>query len=81
MAIMARSIAIGERPPAGPAAPLRRCTFRKITTLARARSLPVYEAVCTFPDRRAPATLGDLDSARSICEACTFNGLFRPDSD
>jgi hypothetical protein len=81
MAIMARTVATGTRPPLAAAAPLRRCTYRKITTISRRREVPLYEAACTFPDRRAPATLGDLESARSICAACTFNGIFRADSD
>jgi hypothetical protein len=36
---------------------------------------------CTFPDRRKAVSLGDVDSARPICESCTYQGIFRPDSD
>lgn len=46
-----------------------------------ARSLPMYEVACTFPDRRKAVSLGDIDSARPVCESCTYQGIFRPDSD
>ena len=36
---------------------------------------------CTFPDRRRAVALGDIESARPICESCTYQGIFRPDSD
>ena len=64
-------------------APLRRCTFRRVTMNAAAgsRALPVYEVACTFPDRRKAVPLGDIESARPICESCTYQGIFRPDSD
>jgi hypothetical protein len=64
------------------AAPLRRCTFRRITTtVAGARQLPMYDVACTFPDRRRAVPLGDIESARPVCESCTYQGIFRPDSD
>ncbi len=81
MAIMARTIAIDTQRPLAPVTRLRRCTYRKITTTTRPRSLPVYEAACTFPGRTEPASLGDLEEARTLCEACTYIGIFRPDSD
>jgi hypothetical protein len=63
-------------------APLRRCTFRRVaTTVAGPRQLPVYDVACTFPDRRRAVPLGDIESARPICESCTYQGIFRPDSD
>ena len=64
-----------------PSAPLRRCTFRRVTTVARPRALPVYEVACTFPDRRRAVPLGDIEAARPVCESCTYQGIFRPDSD
>lgn len=72
-----------NRPSTGPAAaPLRRCTFRRIaTTAAKGRELPVYEVACTFPDRRRAVPLGDIESARPVCAACTYQGIFRADSD
>jgi hypothetical protein len=64
-------------------APLRRCTFRRVAMKAAAgpRQLPVYDVACTFPDRRRAVPLGDIESARPICESCTYQGIFRPDSD
>ena len=68
---------------AASAAPLRRCTFRRVAMKAAAgsRALPIYEVACTFPDRRKAVPLGDIESARPICESCTYQGIFRPDSD
>ena len=63
--------------------PLRRCTFRRVAMKAAAgpRALPMYDVACTFPDRRRAVPLGDIESARPICESCTYQGIFRPDSD
>jgi hypothetical protein len=64
---------------------LRRCTFRRVSVAAaapsRGRSLPVYDVACLFPSRESSIPLGDLGSARAICDACTATGLFRPDED
>ena len=49
--------------------------------MARGRELPMYQVACTFPDRRRAVALGDIESARPICESCTYQGIFRPDSD
>jgi hypothetical protein len=85
MAIQTRLIAPPPVQPHGAAAPapLRRCTFRRVTVKAAAssRQLPLYEVACTFPDRRRAVPLGDIESARPICESCTYQGIFRPDSD
>ena len=82
MAIMTRPLAPPSAQPASPgAAPLRRCTFRRVTTTAAPRQLPMYEVACTFPDRRRAVPLGDIESARPVCESCTYQGIFRPDSD
>ena len=64
-------------------APLRRCTFRRVEMKAAAgpRSLPMYDVACTFPDRRRAVPLGDIEDARPICAACTYQGIFRADSD
>ena len=61
--------------------PLRRCTFRHIKVEENGRSLPMYEVSCTFPDRQRAVPLGDLESAHPICAACTYQGIFRADSD
>ena len=82
MAIMARPFAAPPARPADPAAaPLRRCTFRRVTTKMAARQLPLYEVACTFPDRRRAVALGDIAAARPVCESCTYQGIFRADSD
>lgn len=64
---------------------LRRCTFRHISVAAaapsRGRSLPVYDVACLYPSRESSIPLGDLDSARAICDACAATGIFRPDED
>jgi hypothetical protein len=63
--------------------PLRRCTFRRMALKAAAgpRALPMYDVACTFPDRRKAVPLGDIEDARPICAACTYQGIFRADSD
>jgi hypothetical protein len=65
---------------------LRRCTFRRITPVAaaappRGRALPVYDVACLYPSRESSIPLGDLDSARAICDACAATGIFRPEED
>lgn len=81
MAVMPRPFATPSARPQPPGEPLRRCTFRKVAMIGEARALPIYEVSCTFPDRRKAVSLGDVDSARPICESCTYQGIFRPDSD
>ncbi|MDQ3938289.1 MAG: hypothetical protein M3253_06360 [Chloroflexota bacterium] len=60
---------------------IRRCTFRRVSAVPRGRDLPLYEVACLFPDRVTPIPLGDLETARDICQSCTAQGVFRPDSD
>lgn len=64
-------------------APLRRCTFRRVALKAAAgpRGLPMYDVACTFPDRRRAVPLGDIEDARPVCASCTYQGIFRADSD
>ena len=59
---------------------IRRCTFRRLISLDLQRER-VYDVECLFPDRRVPIPLGDLDSAITICNACTAPHIFRPDED
>jgi hypothetical protein len=61
---------------------LRRCTFRKLELSAPAtrRAEASYAVTCLYPDR-APQPLGDLASARAICDGCAATGIFRPDED
>jgi hypothetical protein len=59
---------------------IRRCTFRRMIAVER-RAEPVYDVQCLFPDRSVSIPLGDLESARPICNACTARPVFRPDED
>jgi len=62
--------------------PLRRCTFRRITAHeATASTAAGYDVACMFPDRSRPVPLGDVERARPICAGCTYQGIFRADSD
>jgi hypothetical protein len=65
---------------AGPARHLRRCTYRRLSAV-RKGSLPIYDVACLYPDRAVSVPLGDLESARPICDSCTANHIFRPDED
>lgn len=62
---------------------LRRCTFRRVE-LAQAgtrRTDPVYAVTCLYPNMEGESPLGDLHSARAICDGCAATGIFRPDED
>ena len=62
--------------------PLRRCTFRRIDAVAATANRPAgYNVSCMFPDRHKAVPLGDVERARPICAACTYQGIFRADSD
>jgi hypothetical protein len=63
---------------AGPAH-LRRCWFRRMSRVDAA-GLAVYDVQCLFPNRQA-VPLGDLETARAVCESCQAPGIFRPDED
>lgn len=59
---------------------VRRCTFRRVTTVDRRRARS-YEVDCLFPDRALPMPLGDIEAAIPICNACAAVGIFRADED
>ena len=59
---------------------IRRCTYRRMSLLRR-KPEPLYDVACLFPDRVVPMPLGDLDTARPICDACRASHIFRPDED
>jgi len=62
--------------------PLRRCTFRRVTAVHASAARPAgYDVACMFPDRKRPVPLGEIEKARPICAACTYQGIFRADSD
>lgn len=83
MALMPRPTGVGtRRASVASAPPLRRCTFRRVDAVgARAHELPTVEVACTFPDRKRAVPLGDIEAARPVCGACTYQGIFRADSD
>ena len=62
------------------AAHLRRCWFRRLTHV-EAGSLSLYEVECLYPSRQVSVPLGDLETARPVCNACQAAGIFRPDED
>jgi len=59
---------------------IRRCTFRRVTTVERRRER-TYDVDCVFPDRAISMPLGDMESAMLVCNACTAAGIFRADED
>ena len=82
MALMQRPFGTSRQAQSGTETPLRRCTFRRVSAARTASGeLPVYDVACMFPDRRRAIPLGDIESARPICSACTYQGIFRADSD
>ena len=67
---------------------LRRCTYRRMCVAPDATArvggrdhLPTYVVSCLYPDMRQSLPLGDLESARAICNACVATGVFRADED
>jgi hypothetical protein len=62
---------------------LRRCTFRRVLPISPTQrgDVPTYDVACLYRDREAPMPLGDIASARAICDACAATGIFRPDED
>lgn len=79
MALLQRSSALPVVTTA-PAAHLRRCTFRRLVALTR-KPEQLYDVECLYPDRLVPIPLGDLETARPICDGCTAAHVFRPDED
>ena len=79
-------MALLQRSPAQPAASatpashLRRCTYRRLVAVKRAPDA-LYDVECLYPDRIVPIPLGDLETARPICDGCTAAHIFRPDED
>jgi len=65
---------------AAPAQRVRRCTFRRLSRIARGPEA-AYEVSCLYPDRRVPLPLGDIETSAAICAACTASHIFRPDEE
>jgi len=40
-----------------------------------------YEVECLGAERAAPLPLGDLETARPVCDTCEATNIFRPDED
>jgi hypothetical protein len=59
---------------------IRRCTYRRLVAVER-KAPAVYDVECLFLDKLVPVPLGDLESARPICNSCTARPVFRPDED
>lgn len=81
MTFTPRAIAPSAPPAEDPASPIRRCTFRRVTAVPRGRRNIVYDVACLYPTRESPVPLGNLESARGICDSCSAHGIFRPDED
>jgi hypothetical protein len=79
VALLQRSSAlpVAAAPPAGH---LRRCTYRRLVAVTR-KPDALYDVECLYPDRIVPIPLGDLETARPICDSCTAAHIFRPDED
>lgn len=78
MALLQPLTAAEPQPAAG--LRLRRCTFRRLI-LVQADSAALYDVECLYPERQASIPLGDLETARPICNTCQAGGVFRPDED
>lgn len=66
--------------PAAAAAHLRRCWYRRLTRVEFAR-LSAYDVECMLPTNPGSVPLGDLATARHVCNSCTAGGVFRPDEE
>ena len=67
-----------------PAGRLRRCTFRRIDRVSALAGRPngsTYEVMCLYGSADEPLPLGDVATARPVCDTCTASGIFRPDED
>ena len=65
-----------------PVGRLRRCTFRRIDRVANPPPRDDgFEAMCLYVDDERPLSLGSIDEARPICDACQATGIFRADED
>ena len=64
-------------------APLRRCTFRRLTVSGPGirGAVASYAAECLYEGLDQPMPMGTLDRAWGICQGCTNTGIFRADED
>lgn len=66
---------------ATPPVRLRRCVYRRLSPAAGRSAVSSYTAECLYSGLDDAVALGDLDTARRACEACTHIGLWRADED
>jgi hypothetical protein len=59
---------------------LRRCWYRRLIRVTAGRET-VYAVECLYPNRTASIPLGDLETARPVCNTCQAGGVFRPDEE
>ena len=78
MALLQRTLHVQPEADAQPH--IKRCTYRRLVCLER-KPEALYDVECLYPDRLVPIPLGDLETARPICESCTASHIFRPDED
>jgi len=75
--------ALPMAPVAANEAPLRRCTFRRLSVVAAAgRGVTTsYATECLYEGLDQPIPMGDLNRAWTICQGCANTGIFRADED
>jgi len=66
--------------PAAGVAQLRRCWYRRMTRVDAGRT-SVYDVECLLLKQLGSVPLGDLETARVVCNTCTAAGVFRPDEE
>jgi hypothetical protein len=59
---------------------LRRCWYRRLIQVTAAPA-EVYAVECLYPTRQMSIPLGDLETARPVCNSCRAEGVFRPDEE
>jgi hypothetical protein len=59
---------------------IRRCVHRRLSAV-RCGSRLAYDVDCLQAGHLVPLPLGDLDTARPICNSCEAPHVFRPDAE
>jgi hypothetical protein len=59
---------------------LRRCWYRRMIHVT-ATPDDLYAVECLYPTRQVSIPLGDLETARPVCNSCRAEGVFRPDAE
>ena len=58
---------------------IRRCQYRRVVCVAAGEV--AYEVHCLHPRLGVAHPIGDMAVAAEVCNACTAEGIFRPDED